>query len=110
MIQPANSGADASSVSDLVSELGLDASLIAKLGIAMSSTPESLDQIPQDESSPLAAVRHVVVGSSRAIQETIKTLDECGYLNASDWSQPQPSDQEGQFIAELTKEVDVEIE
>ena len=58
-----------------------------------------------DSSPQFAKVRHLVFGPLVALQDTIKTLHKRGYADANDWSQPQPTDDAGEFVTVLIKKL-----
>ena len=69
-------------------------------GASAPSVSASADSAPQ-----FARVRHMVFGPLAALQATIKTLHKRGYAEANDWSQPQPTDDAGEFVTVLTKKL-----
>ena len=51
-------------------------------------------------------VRHLVFGTTAAVQFTIKDLHKRGYAEPNDWSQPLPTGRPGEVMAILTKRVE----
>ncbi len=50
-------------------------------------------------------VRHLLFGSPRAVQITIKHLHKLGYAEPNDWSKPIPTGRTGEVMAILTKQM-----
>ena len=77
-------------------------SSLGRRGLSASepSVSTSADSGPQ-----FASVRHMVFGPLTALQDTIKTLHKRGYAEANDWSQPQPTDDVGEFVTVLIKKL-----
>ena len=52
-------------------------------------------------------VRHMLFGSLRAVQQTIKHLHMLHYAEPNDWSKPIPTGQPNEVVTVLTKKVRV---
>ncbi len=50
-------------------------------------------------------VRHLLFGSPRVVQMTIKHLHKLGYAEPNDWSKPIPTGRSGEVMAILTKQM-----
>ncbi|NET48324.1 MAG: hypothetical protein F6K09_06275 [Merismopedia sp. SIO2A8] len=89
MFQPSTPGADASTVSAERSP---------------SSTSRQLSSIapPVHET-----VRHMLFGSTKAVQHTIKLLHKLNYAEPNDWSKPIPTGQPNEVVSVLVRKVRV---
>ena len=54
-----------------------------------------------------APIRHMLFGSLRAVQSTIRVLHKRGYAEPNDWSQPMSTGRPNEVMAILTKRVKV---
>jgi hypothetical protein len=52
-------------------------------------------------------VRHLLFGSPKAVEITIKHLHRLGYAEPNDWSKPIPTGRSGEVMAILTKSVSI---
>ncbi|MEO0458476.1 MAG: hypothetical protein AAF152_18105 [Cyanobacteria bacterium P01_A01_bin.114] len=73
----------------------------SNLGAAASSV--LVPAVLPEPEPQFMTVRHMVFGPLVALQTTIKTLHKRGYAEANDWSQPQPTNDAGEFVTVLTK-------
>ena len=88
MFQPSTQGAEASTRSNAVPSL-----------VSRGRSPQS---------TPIyETVRHMVFGSTRAVQHTIKLLHKLNYAEPNDWSKPIPTGQPNEVVSVLTKKVRV---
>ena len=66
-----------------------------------AATPNSPSSDPgAAERSP---IRHLLFGSTHAVQTTIGRLHQLGYAEPNDWSRPIPTGKPGEVMAVLTK-------
>ena len=91
MFQPSTPDADASTISAALSSL-----------TSSASRQRSPRPIPSHET-----VRHMLFGSTRAVQHTIKLLHKLNYAEPNDWSKPIPTGQPNEVVSVLTRKVHV---
>ena len=91
MFQPSTPGADASTV-------------LAERSPSTSSTSgqRSPSTPPVHET-----VRHMLFGSTRAVQHTIKLLHKLNYAEPNDWSKLVPTGQPNEVVSVLIRKVRV---
>ena len=89
MFQPSVPGADASTVS------------------AERSTSSSSGQLSPSTSPIHETVRHMLFGSTKAVQHTIKLLHKLNYAEPNDWSKPIPTGQPNEVVSVLIRKVRV---
>ncbi len=92
MFIPSNQGAAASTVPAATST---------------DSPAANPDRLPLDPLPP-EQVRHLLFGTSAALQSTIRLLHKLGYAEPNDWSRPTPTGRANEMMAILTKRVSVE--
>ena len=90
MFQPSTPGADASPVSAALPSVAFSAS--------QQRSPHPSHK----------TVCHMLFGSTRAVQNTIKLLYKLNYAEPNDWSKPIPTRQPDEAVAILTRKVRVE--
>jgi len=59
-----------------------------------------ISQIPEPEK-----IKHTLIGSRKAVMETISILQEFGYADALDWSPLLPTSNQGEFISILIRNI-----
>ena len=88
MFQPSTPDAEASTVSAALS----------------SSASEQTSPLPAPSHEPM---RHMLFGSTRAVQHTIKLLHKLNYAEPNDWSKPIPTGQPNEVVSVLIRKVRV---
>ena len=48
-------------------------------------------------------IKHILIGSAKAVRTTIYTLYSLGYANVDEWSIPQPTENPGEVISILIR-------
>lgn len=64
---------------------------------------EFLPDLPADAAVQRERIKHVLYGSPRAIARTIHQLHNQGYVEATAWSRPQPTEIPGEFMSLLLR-------
>ncbi|MBD2596525.1 hypothetical protein H6G74_19625 [Nostoc spongiaeforme FACHB-130] len=62
--------------------------------------PTDFQKVPLRE--PL---KHLLIGSSKAVTSTIHYLQVIGYANVADWSQLLPTGNPGEFMSILSRQI-----
>ncbi|MEM7063017.1 MAG: hypothetical protein AAF572_07630 [Cyanobacteria bacterium P01_B01_bin.77] len=68
-------------------------------GAGVSNRPPA-DSLPEYE---YEIVRHTLLGTPTAVQNTIKLLHKLNYAEPNDWSRPLPTGRTNEVMAILTK-------
>ena len=76
---------------------------VSKQQKAISDAQPIISQIPEPEK-----IKHTLIGSRKAVMETISILQEFGYADALDWSPLLPTSNPGEFISILIRQITVQ--
>ena len=77
---------------------------------AFINTENTLDKLPSLSGSLAPEnekIKHILIGSQRAVTITIRVLDQLGYANINDWSPILPSENPGEVISVLIRSISV---
>ena len=77
-------------------------------GASTISPTLSPSQVPLTKKAPsddYESVRHLLFGSLRGVQATIRDVHIRGYAEAGSWSQPIPTGRANEVMAILTKRI-----
>ncbi|BAZ11602.1 hypothetical protein NIES4071_34280 [Calothrix sp. NIES-4071] len=77
---------------------------------AFINTEKTLEKLPSlsDSMAPEnEKIKHILIGSQRAVTITIRVLDQLGYANITDWSPILPSENPGEVISVLIRSISV---
>jgi hypothetical protein len=81
-------------------------SFIADVSKQVSVIPSSLpiiSEIPEREK-----IKHMLIGSSKAVMGTIRVLHQLGYADVGDWSPLLPTENSGEVMSVLTRSITVQ--
>lgn len=77
---------------------------------AFINTENTLDKLPAllgNTAPENEKIKHILIGSQRAVTVTIQVLDQLGYANITDWSPILPSENPGEVISVLIRTISV---
>jgi hypothetical protein len=77
---------------------------------AFINTEKTLEKLPSLSGSLAPKnekIKHILIGSQRAVTITIRVLDQLGYANINDWSPILPSENPGEVISVLIRSISV---
>lgn len=78
---------------------------------AFIQTEKTLEKLPSLSGSLAPEnenIKHILIGSQRAVTITIQVLDQLGYANITDWSPILPSENPGEVISVLIRSISVQ--
>jgi hypothetical protein len=78
-----------------------------KAFINTENTLEKLPSLSANMAPENEKIKHILIGSQRAVTVTIQVLDQLGYANITDWSPILPSDNPGEVISVLIRSISV---
>jgi hypothetical protein len=70
---------------------------------AISSSLPIISEIPEREK-----IKHMLIGSSKAVIGTIRVLHQLGYADVGDWSPLLPTENSGEVMSVLTRSITVQ--
>jgi hypothetical protein len=80
-------------------------SFIADVSNQVSAIPSSfpiISEIPEREK-----IKHILIGSSKAVIGTIRVLHQLGYADVGDWSPLLPTENSGEVMSVLIRSITV---
>lgn len=67
-----------------------------------TATPSQVDSLTLPLREPL---KHLLIGSSKAVTSTIHYLQVVGYADVGDWSQLLPTGNPGEYMSILSRQI-----
>ena len=77
----------------------------ASTNSSISTSADTQTDAPPPPTEEQAPVRHLVLGTPRAVKTTIRVLYQKGYAEPNDWSEPLPTSRPNEVMAILTKRI-----
>lgn len=77
---------------------------------AFINTEKTLEKLPSLSGSLAPEnekIKHILIGSQRAVTITIQVLDQLGYANITDWSPILPGENPSEVISVLIQSISV---
>ncbi|AKG21316.1 hypothetical protein [Calothrix sp. 336/3] len=79
-------------------------SFVGDIGISKSQIPQI--EIVSPQSQEPQKIKHILIGSHKSVTTTMQVLQQLGYANTKDWSPLLPTENPGEVMSVLVRELD----